>query len=141
MFNEVISTYSRSQAIEDGVLVDLTNAEDGDGKRLSPFKFPVAMTAAAFETAISAGGRWQTDDDGGETIALPGCQDFAGRCWDVFWMLKCTIDRTRDPRQVLFSVSVLVDGKARRRNVRLKALCGPGDNAEPVITIMLPEED
>jgi hypothetical protein len=25
--------------------------------------------------------------------------------------------------------------------VELKAVCGPGDNSEPVITIMLPEED
>jgi hypothetical protein len=25
--------------------------------------------------------------------------------------------------------------------VRLKALCGPGDQGEPVITVMLPEED
>jgi hypothetical protein len=25
--------------------------------------------------------------------------------------------------------------------VRLKAVCGPGDRGEPVITIMLPEED
>ena len=25
--------------------------------------------------------------------------------------------------------------------VRLKALCGPGDQGEPVITVLLPEED
>jgi len=25
--------------------------------------------------------------------------------------------------------------------VQLKAICGPGDSGEPVITIMLPEED
>jgi hypothetical protein len=32
--------------------------------------------------------------------------------------------------------------KARqRRLVTLKAMCGPGDQGEPVITIMLPEED
>jgi len=29
----------------------------------------------------------------------------------------------------------------RARLVTLKALCGPGDDGEPVITIMLPEED
>ena len=28
-----------------------------------------------------------------------------------------------------------------RRLVVLKAVCGPGDTAEPVLTIMLPEED
>jgi len=25
--------------------------------------------------------------------------------------------------------------------VRLKAVCGPGDEGEPVITVMLPDED
>jgi hypothetical protein len=25
--------------------------------------------------------------------------------------------------------------------VRLKAVCGPGDQGEPVLTVMLPEED
>jgi hypothetical protein len=25
--------------------------------------------------------------------------------------------------------------------VRLKAVCGPGDNAEPVVTVMMPDED
>jgi hypothetical protein len=25
--------------------------------------------------------------------------------------------------------------------VRLKALCGPGDQGEPVVTVMLPDED
>ena len=29
----------------------------------------------------------------------------------------------------------------RRDLVTLKAICGPGDDAEPVITIMLPGED
>ena len=29
----------------------------------------------------------------------------------------------------------------QRRVVTLKAVCGPGDRAEPVITIMLPRED
>jgi hypothetical protein len=137
---ELISDYSRAQAIEDGVLVDLTDARDANDNRISPFKFPVAMTAAAFAEAISAGGKWEDDGDG-ETLVLPGCQDFAGRCWDVFWMLKCGIGRASDPSQVNFQVSVIVDGARHRKSVKLKALCGPGDKAEPVLTIMLPEED
>jgi hypothetical protein len=40
---------------------------------------------------------------------------------------------------------VCVDGKrvnrTKRETVILKALCGPGDNGDPVITIMLPDED
>jgi hypothetical protein len=29
----------------------------------------------------------------------------------------------------------------KHEDIILKAICGPGDDAEPVITIMLPEED
>jgi len=40
---------------------------------------------------------------------------------------------------------VYVGGKrinrTKRETVVLKALCGPGDNGEPVITILLPDED
>jgi hypothetical protein len=42
---------------------------------------------------------------------------------------------------VLFAVSVLTDGVRTRETVDLKSVCGPGDACEPVITIMLPEED
>jgi len=32
-------------------------------------------------------------------------------------------------------------GKLRRRTVQIKSVCGPGDDAEPRITLMLPDED
>ena len=31
--------------------------------------------------------------------------------------------------------------KLRRPVVKIKSICGPGDDAEPMITLMLPEED
>lgn len=43
-------------------------------------------------------------------------------------------------QQVAFSVAVQNDARHPRR-VQLKALCGPGYQGEPVITIMLPEDD
>ena len=39
LFGEVISSYSRAQAIEDGVLVDVSSVA-----RAAGIKFPVAMT-------------------------------------------------------------------------------------------------
>ena len=39
-----------------------------------------------------------------------------------------------------FEVLVRNDDQAPRP-VTLKAICGPGDTPEPVLTIMLPEED
>ena len=47
-----------------------------------------------------------------------------------------------DPREVRFAVHVRSDNRERTPPlVRLKALCGPGDQGEPVITVMLPDED
>ena len=44
--------------------------------------------------------------------------------------------------EVRFGVHVRNDNREHTPPlVRLKALCGPGDNGEPVVTVMLPEED
>ena len=77
----LISVYTRAQAIEDGTLINLTDATDRDGRRLSPFKWPVAMTATAFGATISAGGEWKQEADGDETLdqsASSGPFDQAG---------------------------------------------------------------
>jgi hypothetical protein len=43
---------------------------------------------------------------------------------------------------VRFGVHVRNNTRQRKPPlVRLKALCGPGDRAEPVVTVLLPEED
>jgi hypothetical protein len=139
---DLVSAYTRAQAIADGTLIDLTDATDRDGRKLSPFKWPIAMTAAAFSESIAAGGEWRPDAGGDETLVLPGCQDFAGRVWDVFWMLLVAIRQAPGETDcVRFAVSVLTDGVGRRRTVRLKSVWGLGDDGEPVLTIMLPEED
>ena len=123
IFGDAISSYSRAQAIEDGVLVDVSTVAKEAG-----IKHPVAMTRAAFE----------------ETVTVPpklkGLQDEAGRLWDILWLLKC--NARRGGAQLLYSVHVRQDRRERTPpKVQLKAMCGPGDDLEPVITIMLPEED
>ena len=52
IFGEPIASYSRRQAIEDGVLVDLTQPETVRAVREAGFKWPVAMTATAFAATI-----------------------------------------------------------------------------------------
>ena len=135
---DIISSYSRRQAIEDGVLVDLMQAPIREGMRPelddwgamvreAGFVVPLAMTAAAFAKTI------------GEPDKLPAGQDLKGRLWDVLWMLKLGIKGPGRDR-VDFKVSVLQD-KGRREVVELYALIHPGDAGEPVITIMLQGED
>jgi len=69
-FGEVISTYTRARALEDGVLVDVRAMAKEAG-----FRFPVAMTAAAWDDCVA----W-TDADSDRQVH----QDQAGRlCYET----------------------------------------------------------
>jgi hypothetical protein len=141
---EIISSYSRRQAIEDGVLVQLSGGHyEGDPwipemVAEAGILYPVAMTTTAFVKCVSP-----IDGDGEQ---LASCQDIKGRLWDVLTMFKHGA-RHNGGNTILFSLYVVPNvpegstATPRPRIVRLKAICGPGDDAEPVITIMLPEED
>lgn len=122
---EVIYAYTRTQAIEDGVLVDVSEMAKEAG-----IKFPVALTAGVY-------GRYVEVPDG--VMA----QDPAGRLWDILWMFRCAAGRSQgDTLQFqLYVRNHNCERLDRRDLVTLKANCGPGDNGEPVITIMLPDED
>lgn len=131
LFGEVIYAYTREQAIEDGVLIDVSTVAHEAG-----FKFPVAITAAAWADCVA----W-TDEDSKRKGGWP--QDESGRLWDVIWMLSVAIKRTGGGELIHYQLlRVPTEGRGTKaRLVTLKAVCGPGDNAEPVITIMLPNED
>lgn len=129
---EVIHAYTRAQALEDGVLVDLTEWAGETG-----FTIPVAITRAAWCDFIE----WDEADDRRKP-EFTG-QDVRGRAHDVLWMLYLAVRRGQGGRRVDFELyRVPREGRGLRpRKASLYALCGPGDNAEPVITIMLPNED
>jgi hypothetical protein len=60
----------------------------------------------------------------------------------VVFLLRLAIGRSDGGPKVRFGVHVRNDNRERTPPlVRLKALCGPGDDAEPVITVLLPDED
>ena len=133
---DVIHTYSRRQAIEDGVLVQLS----GPGYEGDPwvpemvaelgYRIPIAMTATAFGQYVEL-----------TPAAERACNDIKGRLWDVLWMLKLAIGRCPvDTDTIYFDLYCVVD-RVKPKLVRLKSICGPGDEAEPVLTIMFPEED
>lgn len=120
----VVSTYLRKQAIEDGVLVDVTDTAKEAG-----FVYPVALTRAVWERYVKV------------PDAVSFSQDEAGRLWDILWMLRAQIARGNGGRELRFEL-VVQNEPGKAKPVTLKAVCGPGDNAaEPVITVMLPEED
>jgi hypothetical protein len=132
-FGEPIHTYTRAQALEDGVLVDVTETA-----REAGIKYPVALTAEVFAKYVKVP----------EGVT---CQDVRGRLWDILWMFRCHANGVLRPvahyREGLASVmhfKFYVQNDARLTKPKLatlKAHCGPGDQVEPVITIMLPDQD
>ena len=121
---EVLSRYSRAQAIEDGVLVDVSETA-----REAGIRFPVAVTRSVWERYVAL-----------TPAAERAGNDERGRLWDVVWMLLCGIRRNRSASTFLYDLLVVTDS-VRPSHVKLKAICGPGDDAEPVITVLLPDED
>ena len=143
LWGEPIHSYTRAQAIADGVLIDLTTATDDKGQLLcsqAGFKVPVAITRTAWAQTIQAGGSWKQDGDG-EALELKGGQSLTGRLWDVLWMLRVASGKAAKADRVHFQVLVDVHGDGHREIVKLWALCGPGDDPQAVITIMVEGED
>lgn len=123
--SQVIFSYSRAQAIEDGTLVDLMqDAMTSVCKQ--HFKFPIACTSAVFAIMQSA-----VENEN-------YCNDYAGILHDMLWMSK-VCGRSLNPSTRIFTV--IIKGAGRKSKFTFKIVCGPGDQAEPVLTIMLPTED
>ena len=123
--NLIIFTYTRAQAIADGVLIDVSKLA-----REAGFRYPVALTA----------GVWA------ECVTIPegvSGQDETGRLWDILMMLGYAIARRKgDAERLDFALHVRNDNREGDPPlVHLYALCGPGDDAEPVITVMKIDED
>lgn len=128
LFGEPISVYTREQALEDGQLVDVSQA---DVTRDAGFRMPVAVTAGVWA--------WVHPEP------MPSCQDVNGRLWDVYTMFRyakrqASASTDRVTFSVLFQGGPGLRGRQKRR-VDLVAVCGPADDGSPCITIMLPEED
>ena len=125
---ELIYAYTRAQAIEDGFLADVSEVA-----REAGFNIPVALTHAVYEKCVE----W-TEEDGKKAY-----QDKSGRLWDVIYMAADAIRRQRcsNKDMILYQLYVVPRGGRKAKKTVLKLTIGGGDNAEPVITIMLPEED
>lgn len=138
LFGNIIYSYSRAQAIEDGVLVDVSETAKEAGT-----KYPTALTASVWAEYVEV------------PEELKGHQDLKGRLWDILWMFACAVRSGRiQGDKGLFKVIVAkpdegdwrsnetaMNGNRGQRLVTLKAVCGPSDDTTPCITIMRPEED
>lgn len=121
---EVISVYTRAQALEDGVLVDITELS-----REAGFKFPVAVTQ----------GVWGVLNPSKELEAEG--QSWKGRVWDMLTILRHAIRGAARTDEVHFAPLFIQQPGRPPATVELWAKAGPGDAGEPTITVMLRNED
>ena len=137
-FGPPISIYTRADALSDGMLVDVSEMAQEAG-----FKIPVAVTTSVWEECIY----WPEDEANGYG------QSTDGRLWDVLFLAHCEIASARGNEQDLeYKLNVIprgtkpentgaIDDFTGAELRTLKINIGPGDNGEPVITIMQPNED
>jgi hypothetical protein len=128
-FGAVVFTYSRADALEDGILVDVSEIAKEAG-----FLLPVAVTAALW----------------GDINNIPegSGQDVNGRLWDVLTMASHAVHvavaqgggRTNTLR---YQVILTLPGGASEDEslYSIKSVIGPGDDGKPVFTLMQPHED
>ena len=122
METNYISIYTRQQALEDGVLIDVT-----DMAREASIRYPVAVTTRLWNEFVVP---LEVDEHAGQSTN--------GRLWDVLYLFAIHARQCRG-NLMNYRVGFVVNGK----NVvqPIKSVIGPGDDREPVITLMLPSED
>ena len=126
-FGEVIYAYTRAQAIADGVLHDVTTTAKEAGIVL-----PTVVTDSVWGRCVSV------------PESLRGQQDEEGRLWDVVYMASHYLREAKrsgvHSDQLTYEVLVR-DGDGLTRLVSIIAHVGPGDEGEPVLTLMFPEDN
>ncbi|MBE3123212.1 MAG: hypothetical protein IMZ65_00225 [Planctomycetes bacterium] len=122
---DVISRYTRAQAIKDGVLVDVSEWAAREG-----FRIPVAMTATLYGDAIRTPGG----------MPLPaGVKVVAESA--VRWLLKRLhlLIAGQDPQGSRMLGDDRLHGELGP--IKFWAVCDGGDDGKAVLTVMLEGED
>jgi hypothetical protein len=123
-WGEPIHAYARAEALADGVLVDVTVTA-----REAGFRIPVALTQGVWADVNDLSGRY-----------VSAGQSPEGRLWDLLFMASHAAGRRENCNTSAF-VYALVMPLGAGNNYRARCHIGPGDEGEPVITIMRPDED
>lgn len=121
---EQISIFTRADALSDGILNDVSEIAEEKG-----FKVPVALTLAAYRAIEPS----EEERSRGE--------DLRTRLHDLFWMMHQVLRRKSyiEASRIDFQLNLFQDGE--HNALALRALLHPGDGGEPVITILLANED
>jgi len=116
---DVIHTYTREQAIEEGQLIDVSETHEA---REAGYKVPVCLTVGVHALVLVP-------------ASLGGEQDYSGRLWDTLFLaaaaFKQAEDKTLVPYKVIYKIT------PRRFSTITLWLCFSEFEG---FTIMLPEE-
>lgn len=123
LFGAPIHVHTRQDLLNDGDLIDISNLAKEAG-----IKFSVAVTRGVWGEVVEP-----------DEVAINRGESKEGRTWDVLTMLRFGMLNSKGGSVVHFSVIATKNGREEVR--KLRAECGPGDNMEPVITVLLPNED
>lgn len=121
---DIIYSYTRKQALEDGVLIDVTETAKEAG-----FVIPVAVTNGLYAEYIEPS----------ESLKNLG-QTTNGRLWDVLFMLHLKIHNCPKANTVIYTVAFEKENRMTDE-INLKAVIDGGDDGNPVLTIMKENED
>ena len=125
MSDNVISVYTRAQALQDGVLVDVS-----DLAREAGFTWPVAVTDHLYHSYIVPA-----------LTLVPEGQSITGRLWDVLMVLRHAIRSSKDDSYLRFTVLFQMSPGAAPVPVELVSVSGPDDEGSPCLTQMLEGDD
>lgn len=128
--DKIIHAYSRAQAIKDGTLVDVSSRA-----RQAGFKYPMAITQSAYDMYVV----WNEEDS-----ERQGPHHEMRRLAEMLCNLRLLINRMPSEGRLFTFLCIPRSPYSTLKtpvSVQLKAVIGLGDNLEPVITIMMPDED
>ena len=121
----VIFSYTRAQALADGVLIDVTTQAKSLG-----FRVPVAVTDHLYHGYVEMASGLESQG-----------QSTAGRLHDLLSLAMTAARTSKGTDRVTFKVDFLMNPN-RKETVEVIAHIGPGDDGViPVLTLMLPGDD
>jgi hypothetical protein len=125
MSDNVISIYTRAQALQDGVLVDVSELA-----REAGFSWPVAVTDHLYHSYIVP------------ALALVSeGSSIQGRLWDTLMVLRHAIRSSKDDTYLRFTVLFQMSPGVAPVPVELVSVAGPDDDGSPCLAIILLEDD
>jgi len=133
----IISMYTRQQAIEDGVLVDVSDV----AKSEYGINLPLAFTRAVWDEYITPDPR-----------SVSWGQSIRGRLHDALFMLlpylkhvtrdQKWIDKfNRDGSVTFYYKVIFIMKEKQQRTIQLKVVLSLDENYRPVVTVLKPNED